>query len=83
MRTGLVLAVALVVATTAFVYFVPVVHVAAAPPGGCNFTCASGGHGQYYVSTSYSVFGQGAMYWPSNPGLGTYELIGTPLGSFG
>jgi hypothetical protein len=65
-----------------FAYLAPIVYVPAVPLSGCDALCALGGHGQYYVSVSYQMIGQGAWYWPANP-IGTYELINTPFGSFG
>lgn len=76
------IAIAALIAVLAFVYFVPIYYIPAVPPSGCNELCMSGGHGPYYVSISYKIFGTGAWYWPANP-QGTYELINTPFGSFG
>ena len=82
MRPKLALGIALVMVVVGFAYLAPMISVPAVPPSGCNFSCAFGGHGEYYVSVSYRLIGQGAWYWPANP-HGTYELINTLFGSFG
>jgi hypothetical protein len=80
MRTRLALATALVGVVVAFVYFVPISYVAAVPVLNCiNLDCPPVGHSAYYISISYRMFGQGAVYWL---GTRTYELIGTPFGSY-
>lgn len=70
-RTGAIVVGVLILASL-LIFFAPVIYSPAVSPSDCNPFCASGGHGQYYMSVSFNVFGVGGYYLPE--AAGTYYV---------